>query len=245
MRTFLTILGLDPNLYNHVNKERRQIPAQHPHRLHSVQFTDHYHHQPHRSRQTETAVCSHELSPIPSRRYVSIHFIGFRDLYQCGCASFRLADTFKGLSVMIPQVVINNFMFMQLYEFQRKRYSLHMSSTYATALSSIVSRIIVTTVLIPAEALRVRISNSTHDRKIQGHQKGLSITLTRDLIYSSLFWTTTEELRNYFVGAEYRHKAGIDYEANMAAGAIAGGLIACITTPFDTLKTRIQSGMKL
>ena len=81
-------------------------------------------------------------------------------------------------------------MFMQLYEFQRKYYLNFLSSPKATVLSSLVARVIVTTVLIPVEALRVRISNSTENNQIKTHQKGLSITLARDLIYSALFWMT-------------------------------------------------------
>ena len=33
--------------------------------------------------------------------------------------------------------------------------------------------------------------------------------------------------------------------ANLLAGGLGGGLIACLTTPLDTVKTRIQSGMHL
>ena len=123
-----------------------------------------------------------------------------------------------------------------------------MSSTKATVLSSLISRVIVTTVLIPAEALRIRIANSTEFNKIKGTQKGLSITLARDLIYSSLFWGTAEEIRNYYVGDEYRltkSQTNSNLSANILGGGIAGGLIALITTPLDTVKTRIQSGMHL
>ena len=170
---------------------------------------------------------------------------GAGELYKCGCASISLSDSFKGLSVMIPQVVINNLMFMQCYEFQRRKYSEYMSSTKATLLSSVIARIIVTTTLIPVEALRVRISNSTAQNVIQTSQKGLSITLTRDIIYSAMFWSTAEGIRNYLVGSEYRDVANkVDIRANLLAGGIGGGLISMITTPFDTLKTRIQSGVK-
>ena len=101
---------------------------------------------------------------------------------------------------MMPQVVVNNLMFMQLYEFQRKIYLNYMSSPKATLLSSLMARVIVTTILIPVEALRVRISNSTDSHKITGNQKGLKITLARDLIYSALFWMTAGEIRNFYVG---------------------------------------------
>ena len=81
---------------------------------------------------------------------------------------------------------------MQLYEYQRQLYIQYLPSTQSTLLSSMVARIIVTIALIPAEALRVRISNSTPDKKIQTAQKGLLPTLIRDTSFSVLYWITAE-----------------------------------------------------
>jgi hypothetical protein len=35
---------------------------------------------------------------------------------------------------------------------------------------------------------------------------GFKVTLVRDLTYSMLFWLTLENVRNYFIGTEYRQK---------------------------------------
>ena len=56
---------------------------------------------------------------------------------------------------------------MQLYEYQRSVYIEHMGSTSATALSSMVSRLIVSTAMNPIEAFRVRKVNSNQNNKIQ------------------------------------------------------------------------------
>ena len=35
---------------------------------------------------------------------------------------------------------------------------------------------------------------------------GFKVTLIRDLTYSLLFWMTLENVRDYFIGADYREK---------------------------------------
>lgn len=72
--------------------------------------------------------------------------------------------------------------------------------------------------------------------------------MTRDVIYSAIFWPMAEEIRNIYTGREYRFRSeetkdDAQYLPNIIAGCIAGGLASGITTPFDALKTRIQSGV--
>lgn len=62
-----------------------------------------------------------------------------------------------------------------------------MSSTASTLSASIMGRTIVTSVNIPFESLRIRLSNEVKNTGINFH--GYKITLTRDIIYSGLFWT--------------------------------------------------------
>ena len=66
------------------------------------------------------------------------------------------------------------------------------------------------------------------------------------MIFSAMFWSTVEAIRNSYSGIEYRgsQKDG-NFYANASAGIIAGGFVASVTTPLDTIKTRIQSGMHL
>ena len=61
-----------------------------------------------------------------------------------------------------------------------------------------------------------------------------------------LYWPIVQGSRNYFSGKEYRgsHRDGA-FDANAIAGIVGGSIVAVIATPFDTIKTRIQSGIKL
>lgn len=63
-----------------------------------------------------------------------------------------------------------------------------MSPTFATLTSAMFSRLMVTFVMNPIEAFRVRFTNSTKDKKIKASKSGLKITLIRDLTYSCLYW---------------------------------------------------------
>lgn len=158
-----------------------------------------------------------------------------------------LQDGFRGLSVALPQVVLNNVLYMQLYEGQRAILSTYMNQSGATFLSAMLSRSIVATVLVPMEALRVRISNEVTDSQRAKNQRGLRITLTRDIIYSGMFWFSIEEIRNFFIGHDYRtsklHSQQVPLLPNVLAGLIAGSVVSAVTTPFDVLKTRTQSGV--
>lgn len=77
---------------------------------------------------------------------------------------------------------------MQLYEYQRKIFIEKMSPTFATLSSAMLSRLMVTFVMNPIEAFRVRFTNSTKEKKIETSKSGLKITLVRDLTYSCLYW---------------------------------------------------------
>lgn len=136
---------------------------------------------------------------------------------------------------------------MQLYEGQRTFFANYISKPWATFLSAMVSRTIVVAVLIPMEALRVRISNEVTHSETAKNQRGLRITLARDILYSGMFWFSIEEIRNFLMGKDYRASNQKDQPVplfpNIMAGLIAGGVISAVTTPFDVLKTRIQSGV--
>lgn len=72
--------------------------------------------------------------------------------------------------------------------------------------------------------------------------------MARDIIYSAIFWPMVEEIRNLYIGGDYRlrseeTKNDTQYLPNIIAGCMAGGFASGITTPFDALKTRIQSGV--
>lgn len=77
---------------------------------------------------------------------------------------------------------------------------------------------------------------------------GFKVTLVRDLTYSLLFWLTLENVRNYFIGTDYRekfkkshHSSKEIFELNLLPALFSGSIISAITTPVDTIKTRLQS----
>lgn len=88
----------------------------------------------------------------------------------------------------MPQVLFTNLVYMQLYEQVRQKLvsKKNLDSNWATFLSSIFARGVVTSLNIPLESSRIRLSNEVKNKKINFH--GFRITLVRDLIYSSLFW---------------------------------------------------------
>lgn len=69
----------------------------------------------------------------------------------------------------------------------------------------------------------------------------------RDLTYSCMYWLMVEQIRNFLVGDEYRNgskKPSMLYSSVLPA-MISGSIISFATTPIDTLKTRLQSGVHI
>ena len=103
-------------------------------------------------------------------------------------------------SVSLFHALLSNTLYMQLYEYQRKIFIDKMSSSFATFTSALLSRIMVTFVMNPIEAFRVRFTNSTENVKISQSKSSLKVTLVRDATYSCLYWLTIEKLRNMLMG---------------------------------------------
>ena len=78
---------------------------------------------------------------------------------------------------------------MQIYEYQRDLLSKRMSTTAASFFSAMSSRLFVTTIMLPLESLRVRLGNSKENTSLKG-TRGLKVSLVRDLVFSSLFWSS-------------------------------------------------------
>jgi hypothetical protein len=131
--------------------------------------------------------------PHPSS---STPILDYLKLITCECSKFSLSGSIKSLKIAIPQVLFSNMIFMQLYENTREALinRTTMSSLQTTLVSSIFARFVVVSLMIPFESLRIRFSNEVKDTRINFH--GYKITLARDLIYSSLYWTMLETYRN-------------------------------------------------
>ena len=116
---------------------------------------------------------------------------------------FDFKDSFKGLSSNLFQRFVNMAFYMQFYEYFRRMFIQRTNSVCATVGSAFLSRVIVSSVLIPIEAFRVRLINSTNNKLLK-HNYGAKVTLARDIFYSCIFWSSLEHLRNRISGGEYR-----------------------------------------
>ena len=101
---------------------------------------------------------------------------------------------------------------------------------------------------VPFEAIRIKISNNVKGKSQAPKFYGYKVTLVRDIIYSSLFWTMLETYRNTIIGGDYRENvrknssfSWHNFYLNLLPAFIIGGLVSAVTTPLDTLKTRVQT----
>lgn len=124
----------------------------------------------------------------------------------------------------------------------------NLDSGISTLLASLTSRFFVTTANVPIQSIRIKISNNVKTYRNSYHFYGYKITLLRDIIYSGLFWSLLEGYRNKLVGGEYRQKIEKDsdfnmknFTVNLIPAFIIGAFVSAVTTPLDTLKTRIQT----
>lgn len=131
------------------------------------------------------------------------------NIIECLCnPEYYRKKIFNGLSVVLPQVLFSNIMFMQLYEFQKKKYMKHswfsQHSSLATVISATTSRLIVSTMTATMEAKRVRMSNMADNRQTKMTNKqyftGLKATLARDVLFSTIYWSLVELARNRLAG---------------------------------------------
>lgn len=71
--------------------------------------------------------------------------------------------------------------------------------------------------------------------------------MVRDLVYSALFWSILEYYRNRAVKGEYRAQRKSNdftwknFSVNLIPGFVIASMVSALTTPLDTLKTRVQS----
>ena len=169
-------------------------------------------------------------------------------MFSCGCTKFSFEGSVKSLKLALPQSLFSSILFMQIYEPTRQYLldSAQMATTMATLGASVFARLVIGSAIIPFESLRIRVSNRVKDNKI--NFIGYRVTLTRDLVYSALFWTSFEGYRNLVSRGEYRSNLSEvkdftwrNFSLNMLPAFMFGATTSALTTPLDTLKTRIQS----
>jgi solute carrier family 25 folate transporter 32 len=92
---------------------------------------------------------------------------------------------------------------------------------------------------------------------VRGFYRGVGPILVNSLPASAVWWTIYEECKTIFAdmfekwtdkGSEKRKKDGLGRDvvekhaaANMAAGAVAGGVVTYMTNPLDVVRTRLQT----
>ena len=185
---------------------------------------------------------------LSSSMYTSKLFLAYRELVACNCYRFSLEGSMQSMKLAVPQVLFTNLIYMQIYEQGREvlRKKQWFKNFYSDASAALLARFICICINIPVESLRIRLSNEVKNKKLNYH--GFKITLMRDMPYSATFWSTLEWYRNSQTQSDYRKtvKEGDNFTwrnitLNMAPGFILSAVLSGITTPFDTLKTRVQS----
>lgn len=158
---------------------------------------------------------------------------------------------FNGLSVVLPQVLLSNIIFMQLYEYQKKKYLsvpwLEDHYEVATVCAATTSRAVASLVTAPFEDRRVKMGNQSKKKSVGSAEKYSSYkaTLSRDITFSAIYWISVEFFRNWLSGGtEYRKLARTNTEIlldNALPGLLGGVISSILTNPIDTVKTRVQT----
>lgn len=117
--------------------------------------------------------------------------VGYHTFSTSACARIIWTGSLNSLKVAVPQVLFSNILYAELYENIRRfiKNGVGLDGTYSTLLASLASRFVVTTLNVPMESTRIKISNNIKRKGLMPTFHGYKITLTRDLIYSSLFWS--------------------------------------------------------
>ena len=126
-------------------------------------------------------------------------------MFACGCTKFSFEGSIRSLKLAIPQSLIGNMIFMQLYEPTRALLAPYSRAggVDTVMLASTLARTVVTTLNIPLEALRVKISNRIKDGRRFSFE-GYRVTLAHDVAFSSIFWASFEATRNILSEGDYR-----------------------------------------
>ncbi|KAI8054300.1 mitochondrial carrier domain-containing protein [Syncephalis plumigaleata] len=120
-------------------------------------------------------------------------------------------------------------------------------------------RAITATIISPMELVRTRMQSYGESRDLQGvlrdiqHRtrkegirllwRGLGPTLWRDVPFSAVYWLGYETIKQRIKQYDQRNSLSMANEFQYAfiAGATSGTIAAIVTTPFDVIKTRVQT----
>lgn len=164
-----------------------------------------------------------------------------------------ITSLWSGLRPALAMSVPATVLYMMAYEELRRK--LHASSNatvsaWAPLLAGTSARAIAAAAVAPIELIRTQMQSGIWERGlgligglrrttavhgVGGLYRGLVPTLFRDIPFSGLYWTLYESTKARVERAEVT-----PFVASFLSGASAGMVAACVTTPFDVVKTRMQ-----
>lgn len=166
----------------------------------------------------------------------------------------------RGLSMQLIQSIPSNVVYFVCYEAMRDNSPIKEWPTLNPLVCGGLARAFATTSVSPLELFKTRLQSvrgpdaakicikSIKDM-VKGYGfsslwSGLSLTLWRDVPFSSLYWVVVEAVRVQFrQGRDIKDLSHqFAFIESMTAGTVGGLVAAVATTPFDVGKTRKQLG---
>jgi len=161
-------------------------------------------------------------------------------------------NLWSGLNFTVLQSTVSVVIYFSAYESLRDHLKSMTSNEnfkdyIATPLAGSTARAGTAFLINPVEVIRTRLqadaskavkSEIKNMIKNKTFASGLKFTLLRDIPFTAVYWTINEKIRN---SKSIRDNLGSVFLKNFISGAIAGSIAAFITTPFDFMKTRIQT----
>ncbi|KAI9599108.1 mitochondrial carrier domain-containing protein [Syncephalis fuscata] len=164
------------------------------------------------------------------------------------------------LAMSLPATIMYYVGYDQLRELLSNKYQNSSQIQYVIPLvAGGTMRAATATVISPMELVRTRMQSYGESRNLRGVVRdvrqmtqreglrslwrGLAPTLWRDVPFSAVYWLGYESIKKALVQNNYRETTSIfnEFQYAFIAGATSGMIAAIVTTPFDVIKTRIQT----
>jgi solute carrier family 25 protein 39/40 len=164
-----------------------------------------------------------------------------------------LGALWSGLGPALTMSLPATVLYMTAYDELRARFSRSDSralSAWAPMAAGISARTFAAAIVSPIELIRTQMQSGQWEagvglfgglrrtralHGVRGLYRGLMPTLLRDIPFSGIYWTLYEMNRR----VAHQHELS-PFAASFSAGAGAGMVAACVTTPCDVVKTRMQ-----
>jgi solute carrier family 25 protein 39/40 len=163
------------------------------------------------------------------------------------------------LLMAVPNAMLYYTCYDELVHHVRSSLPVH-AHHFAPLLSGGGARLLASTATAPLEYLRTReaslsskATTTTSLRHILRSEgglrslyRGLAPTLWRDVPFSAIYWVCIEQMRHYWWMQQADNGAtptsvSQEFLQSFVNGLVGGTIAACVTTPFDVVKTRQQA----